>query len=78
VDPKHLKIRTPVPKEEPTWRNDADDEFTPLAPKAEYVKLAPYHEESAATCGPLILLTILLASVVGTWTLIGIQLVTGF
>ena len=75
VDPKHLKIRTPVPKEkeEPTWRNDADDEFTPLAPKAEYVKSAPYHEESTTTCGPLILLTMLVGSVVGTWTLIGLQ-----
>ena len=83
VDPKHLKIRTPVPKEKEadTWRGDQDDadaEFTPLAPKAQYVTNLPYHEESATTCGPLILLTVLLGSVLGTWTLIGLQLAAGF
>jgi hypothetical protein len=82
VDPKHLKIRTPVPKEkekETTWRGDQDDEeFTPLGPKVQYVTDLPYHDESATTCGPIILLTIMLGTLVGTWTLIGLQLATGF
>lgn len=76
VDPKHLKIRTPVPKEkETTWRGDQDDadaEFTPLAPKAAAAEL--YHEESATTCGPIFLTTIMFGCLVGTWTLIGLQI----
>ena len=74
VDPKHLSIRTPVPKEADTWRDDQDDEeFSPLGPKVSLVTMEPYYEEPATTCGPIFLTTIMLGCLVGTWTLIGLQ-----
>jgi hypothetical protein len=75
VEPKHLKIRTPVPKEKEaqTWRNDHDDEYTPPGPKVAHTNIPSYHEESATTCGPFILLAMMMTSIVGTWVLIGLQ-----
>lgn len=69
LEPKCLSIRTPISNYE-----SEEESFTPTDINDSYETTIPYNEESTSTCIPLIMLTFLLGSIMGTWTMIGLQI----